>query len=99
MDTISKEDFISLLGEGFHTAFRKIPVKHANAIRTLISDMPNEDWLAVLEFVCACFRLPIKIEKEKTITEYCSECGSKIIIRKYVHMHKGLCADCSRKYK
>jgi len=65
MDKISKEDFISLLGEGFHTAFRKIPVRYGNAIRKLINEMPEEDWLAILEFVCEGFRLPVIIEKEE----------------------------------
>jgi len=29
----------------------------------------------------------------------CKECVSPIIIYPSVHMHKDLCADCSRKYK
>ena len=46
-----KDDVISLLGEGFHTAFRKIPVKNSTQIWQLINDIPEEDWLAILDFV------------------------------------------------
>jgi phenylpyruvate tautomerase PptA (4-oxalocrotonate tautomerase family) len=46
-----KADIISLLGEGFHTAFRKIPVKNADEIHKLIEEMPDEDWMAILDFV------------------------------------------------
>lgn len=46
-----KNEIISLLGEGFHTAFRKVPVKNGVQIHNLITDLPEEDWLGILEFV------------------------------------------------
>lgn len=48
-----KEEIISLLGEGFHTAFRKaIPDSDiGDQIWYLIRDLHPEDWGAVLEFV------------------------------------------------
>lgn len=58
---MKKSEFISLLGEGFHTAFRKIPVKNSYEIHKLIQEMPDDDWVAILDFVCsglppACWR-------------------------------------------
>jgi len=48
----SKEDIISLLGEGFHTAFRKISQsKEGRQIHSLINKLDNEEWEAILEFV------------------------------------------------
>jgi len=47
----SKETVLSLLGEGFHAAFRKIPVTGGRTIYTLIRDMPKDEWKAILGFV------------------------------------------------
>jgi len=49
---LDKEDVISLLGEGFHTAFRKIvQTPEGTEIWRLIQKLDDEDWMAVLEFV------------------------------------------------
>lgn len=49
---MSREDFLSMLGEGIHTAFRKgTDCKQAHQIWALIDEMESEDWMAVLEFV------------------------------------------------
>jgi hypothetical protein len=41
-----------MLAEGFHTAFRKaVDHPYASVIHKLISDMPREDWGAVIDFV------------------------------------------------
>jgi len=42
---------------------------------------------------------PIKPRQVLTKIEFCKECGSKIVPKVDVHMHEGLCANCSRKYK
>lgn len=49
----TKNNFISLLGEGFHTAFRKAvgDSPQARKIHELIQKMPNDEWHAILEFV------------------------------------------------
>jgi len=53
---ISREDFIELLGEGFHTAFRKATdCQQANTIWHQIQKMAPHDWSAVLEFVADGF--------------------------------------------
>lgn len=47
-----KEDIKSLLGEGFHTAFRKAVDGHQSAkIHDLITEMPNLEWANVIDFV------------------------------------------------
>lgn len=50
--TISRNDLASLVGEGFHTAFRK-STDHpsAHAIWVLIKDMPNEEYGGIINFV------------------------------------------------
>jgi hypothetical protein len=45
-----REYVTSLLGEGIHTAFRKVPVLHGNIIHDLIEKMPTEDWASVIDF-------------------------------------------------
>lgn len=48
----SRKDFASMLGEGFHTAFRKATdCPQAPTIWQLIHDMPTGSWNAVIEFV------------------------------------------------
>lgn len=48
----SREDFSSMLGEGFHTAFRKgTDCPQAHPIWKLIQEMPPGEWSAVVEFV------------------------------------------------
>ena len=61
----TKEDIISLLGEGFHTAFRKaIPDSDIGGkIWQLIRDLSQEDWDAVLEFVFLCMEDAFKIQQ------------------------------------
>jgi hypothetical protein len=50
--TITEEMLRSVLGEGFHTAFRKATdCAQAHSIWTLIREMPDEDWSAVIDFV------------------------------------------------
>jgi hypothetical protein len=47
-----KDRFILLLGEAFHTAFRKATdCSQAMQIHRLIDQMPAKEWQAVLEFV------------------------------------------------
>ena len=50
--TISRDELTSLLGEGFHTAFRK-STDHpsAHAIWVLIKDMPHEEYGGIIDFV------------------------------------------------
>jgi len=49
---MDKENVISLLGEGFHTAFRKIvQTNEGHKIWELIQKLDHDDWIAVLEFV------------------------------------------------
>jgi hypothetical protein len=48
----SREEFVALLGEAFHTAFRKASDSAQGVqIYRLIDAMPEDDWAAVLEFV------------------------------------------------
>ncbi|MFB0520029.1 MAG: hypothetical protein ACETWD_01210 [Desulfatiglandales bacterium] len=47
-----KETIEDLLGEGFHTAFRKASEsKEGNQIWHLIKSLPDEEWGAVIDFV------------------------------------------------
>jgi hypothetical protein len=49
---MNRDEFIELLGEAFHTAFRKAAdCSQAMKIHQLIDEMPERDWTAVLEFV------------------------------------------------
>lgn len=49
---VSDEDMRSLLGEGFHTAFRKaIDGPDAMPIHRMISKMDPQDWSAVISWV------------------------------------------------
>lgn len=49
----AREYLVGMLGEGFHTAFRKaVPDSHiADRVWHLINDMPEDEWAAVLYFV------------------------------------------------
>jgi len=49
-ETVSSSDFKELLGEGFHTAFRKGVEGHSD-IHESITKMDPSDWDAVLEYV------------------------------------------------
>lgn len=49
-EVVSNDDFKELLGEGFHTAFRK-GVEGYSDIHQSISSMKADDWDAVLEYV------------------------------------------------
>ena len=56
MITISKSDLRSMIGEGFHTAFRKgTDCPEAMQIHRLISDMAGDEWRNVLDFVMSGF--------------------------------------------
>lgn len=53
---IDRDTLRSLLGEGFHTAFRKaVDTATAAQIHRLIAGMPLEHWEAVLSFVADGF--------------------------------------------
>lgn len=55
MTAEQREDLKGVIGEGFHTAFRKATFcEQANTIWKAISEMPEEEWNEVLEFVMAC---------------------------------------------
>ena len=57
--TITRGDLGALLGEGFHTAFRKATdCEEAWPIHQLIDKMPAADWHSGIEFVLDC--LPFK---------------------------------------
>lgn len=53
---MSGEDFKSLLGEGFHTAFRK-GTEHPSSgkIWNLISELPEDEWAAIIDWVADPF--------------------------------------------
>lgn len=49
---MTRDEFSSLLAEGVHTAFRKATDCHqATPIHRLISEMPNEEWGSVIDWV------------------------------------------------
>jgi hypothetical protein len=49
---VDREDLKSMIGEGFHTAFRKaFDSERAMPLHTMITELPDEEWDAVLEFV------------------------------------------------
>lgn len=49
---INREDFRSVIGEGFHTAFRKgTDAPQSSKIWNLIKEMDDEEWSAVVAFV------------------------------------------------
>jgi hypothetical protein len=49
---LDRETLVSLLGEGFHTAFRKaVDSEEAWEVWQMIKKMPGEDWAAILKFV------------------------------------------------
>lgn len=49
---VTDSDIRSVIGEGFHTAFRKaVDHPYATVIHKLIGDLPDEDWSAVIDFV------------------------------------------------
>lgn len=49
---VTDADIRSMLAEGFHTAFRKaIDHPYATVIHKLITDLPGEEWSAILDFV------------------------------------------------
>ena len=54
-EKINKEEWINELGHALHVAFRKAS-DHDNTskIHTLISELPEEDWMSILEFVYEC---------------------------------------------
>jgi hypothetical protein len=52
---MDRELLTELLGEGFHTAFRKATdCDQAPVIYRLIEEMPEDDWANVLDFVADC---------------------------------------------
>lgn len=52
MDDTTRQDVKIIMGEGFHTAFRKATdSEQATPIWNLISEMPAQDWDNVLSFV------------------------------------------------
>jgi len=64
---MNKEDFICLLGEGFHAAFRKIIyTDEGKEIYRLIKKMSDEEWLAVLEFVYEGIKTVVKIDNSES---------------------------------
>jgi hypothetical protein len=49
---VSRKDLKSILGEGFHSGFRKaIDCDGAHEIWVLISKLPDEEWDSILEWV------------------------------------------------
>lgn len=51
-EVLSRADFIDVLGEAFHTAFRKASNSDEGAsIYRLIDALPEDDWARVLGFV------------------------------------------------
>lgn len=52
VDDETRDRIKSLVGEGFHTAFRKaVDNEQAMPIHRLINDMPAKDWDNIIEFV------------------------------------------------
>ena len=52
LPTSPPEDFVSYLGEGMHTTFRKgTDAPQAMTIHRLIDEMPDEDWHNAVYFV------------------------------------------------
>lgn len=50
--TVTENDLASLLGEGFHTAFRKaVDSTRANSIWHAIDGLPAAEWGAIIDFV------------------------------------------------
>lgn len=48
----TRTEFSSMLGEGFHTAFRKgTEAPKSSTIWRLIADMEPQDWDSVIEYV------------------------------------------------
>lgn len=64
---MTPDDIKDLLGEGFHTAFRKATdCDQAHPIWELIRDMPADDWRSVLEMVYDHVVVPaVQAEQEK----------------------------------
>ena len=55
-EKLTRDDFRSLLGEGFHTAFRKaLDSPESAQIWKLIDVMPHREWSAILGFVLSGF--------------------------------------------
>ena len=54
-EKITREDFRNELGMALHTAFRKAS-DHDNTVKIheLISELPEDDWLSIIDFVCEC---------------------------------------------
>ena len=60
---MNKKEVKSVLGEGFHTAFRKATVGYtANDIWRLIKELPDEEWNAILEFVYEGIKPYLKVK-------------------------------------
>ena len=60
-ENLSKKEVKEVLGEGFHTAFRKaIEGYTANDIWILIKELPDEEWNAILDFVYECIKPYLK---------------------------------------
>jgi len=48
----TKEDIKSIIGEAFHTAFRKACIsEQASEIHKLITKLPEDEWDSILEWV------------------------------------------------
>jgi len=58
MEEIEKsEEIKEVLGEGFHTAFRKaVNSKKAYAIWKLIRELSDEEWNDIIDFVYECIK-------------------------------------------
>jgi hypothetical protein len=55
VQTWTRDDLRSALGEGFHAAFRKAVDGHGSAeMWRLIDAMPDRQWRNVLDFVLLC---------------------------------------------
>lgn len=53
---MTRDEFVEILGEGIHTAFRKATdCEQAHSIWKLIQEMPGKDWESVLNFVASGF--------------------------------------------
>lgn len=53
---MNRDDFLSMLGEGFHTAFRKAgDSATATQVHRLIGNLAPEEWSSIVEFVADGF--------------------------------------------
>ncbi len=85
---VSDEFFESVLGESFHTAFRKGVEGGGSAeIHQMISAMPSEKWGDVLAYVVWCLDyMGLALVRDPSGRHYCRNCKSG-------HLMTDPCAD------